>query len=201
MITVIDYGMGNLRNVRRAFEELGESVTVTSSPEDVQKAERLVLPGVGAFGEAVRRIDALSLRKPILGHVMNEKPLLGVCLGMQLLFGASDEAPGARGLGLLPGVVVRFGPGVKVPHIGWNDAHPTGKSVLFGQELTGGCYYFVHSYCVRNSEATVARTDYGGSFSSAVESGQVFGVQFHPEKSQVAGMALLRQFLAVPSKA
>jgi imidazole glycerol phosphate synthase glutamine amidotransferase subunit len=201
VITVIDYGMGNLRNVRRAFEELGESVTVTSSPEDVQKAERLVLPGVGAFGEAVRRIDALSLRKPILGHVMNEKPLLGVCLGMQLLFGASDEAPGARGLGLLPGVVVRFGPGVKVPHIGWNDAHPTGKSVLFGQELTGGCYYFVHSYCVRNSEATVARTDYGGSFSSAVESGQVFGVQFHPEKSQVAGMALLRQFLAVPSKA
>src|SRR5512137_1031149 len=105
MITVVDYGMGNLRNVRRAFEELGVPVLLSSSPEDVERAEKLILPGVGAFGEAVRRIDALSLRKPILGHVMKGKPLLGVCLGMQLLFGRSEEAPGAEGLGLLEGEV------------------------------------------------------------------------------------------------
>lgn len=199
MITVVDYGMGNLRNVRRAFEQLGSSVLLTSSPEEVERAEKLVLPGVGAFGEAVRRIDALGLRKPVLGHVMKGKPLLGVCLGMQLLFGKSEEAPGAPGLGLLAGEVVRFEAGVKVPHIGWNDANPTRENYLFGPGSKGGCFYFVHSYCVVDCRATVARTEYGVQFSSAVEAGPVFGVQFHPEKSQSAGMALLRNFLTAPA--
>ena len=196
MITVVDYGMGNLRNVRRAFEQLGASVLLTSSPADVKTAEKLVLPGVGAFGEAVRRIDTLGLRKPILGHVMKGKPLLGVCLGMQLLFGRSEEAPGAPGLGLLNGEVVRFGAALKVPHIGWNDATPTRDNSLFGPGSRGGCFYFVHSYCVIDCRATVARTEYGVQFSSAVEEGPVFGVQFHPEKSQSAGMTLLRNFLS-----
>jgi imidazole glycerol-phosphate synthase subunit HisH len=194
MITVVDYGMGNLRNVRRAFEELGVQVQVTSDPGKVREAERLILPGVGAFGEAVRRIDALMLRKPVIRHVKQGKPLLGVCLGMQLLFARSEESPGMQGLGILEGEVVRFAGDVKVPHIGWNDAVPRGGSVLF-DGLGTECFYFVHSYYVPDSSSAVAHTSYGVRFVSAVQSGNVFGVQFHPEKSQSAGSCLLRNFV------
>jgi len=198
MITVVDYGMGNLRNVRRAFEELGVQVLVTSDPGKVREAERLILPGVGAFGEAVRRIDALMLRKPVIEHVMQGKPILGVCLGMQLLFARSEESPGMQGLAILEGEVVRFAGDLKVPHIGWNDVLPRGGSVLF-EGLGNECFYFVHSYYVPESASAVAHTSYSVRFASAVQSANVFGVQFHPEKSQSAGMRLLRNFVGVAS--
>ena len=192
MITVVDYGMGNLRNVRRALEEIGVDVTVTADPAAVREATTVILPGVGAFGEAVKRIDGLGLRLPIMDHVLRDKPLLGICLGMQLLFESSEESPGAPGLGILPGVVCRFREKLPVPHIGWNDVIPTGRSVLFPEG--GGVFYFVHSYFAAESDASVAATDYGVRFASAVQKANVFGVQFHPEKSQAAGLSLLRSF-------
>jgi len=192
VITVVDYGMGNLRNVRRALEEIGVQVIVTADPAAVREATTVILPGVGAFGEAVRRIDDLGLRMPIMNHVLRGKPLLGICLGMQLLFESSEESPGAPGLGILPGAVYRFRGDLPVPHIGWNDVIPTGQSVLFPGG--GGVFYFVHSYYAAESDASIAATQYGIQFASAVQKEKVFGVQFHPEKSQAAGLSLLRAF-------
>lgn len=192
-MTVVDYGMGNLRNVRRVLLELGATALVTSDPADIRRASALILPGVGAFGEAVRRIDALGLRAPILDHVLARRPLLGICLGMQLLFEESEESPGAKGLQLLEGTIQRFRVDLPVPHIGWNDAVPVRPSPLFGDG--GGCFYFVHSFYAAVNPSTIARTEYGQQFASAVQREQVLGVQFHPEKSQAAGLDLLRRFL------
>jgi glutamine amidotransferase len=178
MITVVDYGMGNIRSVRRAFETLGF------------KASILVLPGVGAYGEAVARIDALNLRDAIVNHAYQEKPMLGICLGMQLFFERSEESPGAQGLAILSGEVKRFASSVKVPHIGWNDVAAEDTSDV---ELKG-CFYFVHSYYVK-SEWEVGRTEYGIEFSSVVQKGNTLGTQFHPEKSQEDGLRLLRSFV------
>jgi len=197
MTTVVDYGMGNLRNVRRAFEAIGEGVVVTSDPGQVAAAGRIVIPGVGAFGEAVRRIDGLGLREHLVDHVRKGRPLLGICLGMQLLFEASEESPAAAGLGLLPGTVLRFEPPLKVPHIGWNDVVPAGTSSLFPADTAPICCYFVHSFYVPDSSAAVATTTYGKDFVSAVQRDSLFGVQFHPEKSQTSGQALLARFLGV----
>jgi imidazole glycerol phosphate synthase glutamine amidotransferase subunit len=194
VITVVDYGMGNLRNVRRAFEAIGQEVLVTSDPAAVRSAHHLVLPGVGAFGEAVKRIDALDLRSPILDHVGAGKPLLGICLGMQLLFETSEESPGARGLGVMPGEVIRFGDGVKVPHIGWNDVRPVPGGVLLESLPSDPCFYFVHSYYVPETPAQAGWTSHGVEFVSAVAAGSVRAFQFHPEKSQSAGLELLRRF-------
>jgi imidazole glycerol-phosphate synthase subunit HisH len=198
MIVVVDYGMGNLRNVRRALEVLGEEVLLTSSPEDVGRGGKIILPGVGAFGEAVRRIDDLGLRAPIIRAVREGIPLLGICLGMQLLFEASEESPDAAGLGVLPGKVLRFRPPQKVPHIGWNDVVRRGRSTLFPENVEGGVFYFVHSFYIPESSATTATTTYGVQFTSAVGEGNVFGVQFHPEKSQETGITLLKNFLQSP---
>lgn len=196
MITVLDYGMGNLRNVRRALEELGHRVLVTSDPADLSSAAWIVLPGVGAFGEAVNRIDTLGFRAPLLEAASREVPILGICLGMQLLFERSEESPGDRGLGLIPGEVLRLTGKVKVPHIGWNDVVPSRESPLF-PELKAGVFYFVHSFYVPDTPATIAWTSYAVEFSSAVARGPVFGVQFHPEKSQAAGLSLLRNFVGL----
>ena len=192
MIAVVDYGMGNLRNVRRAFESLGEEVLITASAAAIDAAGTLVLPGVGAFGEAVKRIDALGLREPLLHYTAQGRPLLGICLGMQLLFEESEESPGARGLGIVEGTVKRFSQELHVPQIGWNDVTPTKPSRLFPDGA--GVFYFVHSYYAPASEWTVATTEYGITFSAAVQKGNVYGVQFHPEKSQNAGLDLLRSF-------
>ena len=194
MITVVDYGMGNLRNVRRALESIGCRVLVTPDPEEVKHATTLILPGVGAFGEAIARIDALGLRAPMLEHARAGKPMLGICLGMQLLFQDSEESPGAPGLGLITGSVIRFKPGLVVPHIGWNDVVTVAPSALLAPE--GGCFYFVHSFFAGATPAAVGTTEYGVTFTSVVEQKNVFGVQFHPEKSQTAGIALLRRFAA-----
>jgi|WetSurMetagenome_2_1015567.scaffolds.fasta_scaffold09733_6 imidazole glycerol-phosphate synthase subunit HisH len=195
MITVVDYGMGNLRNVRRAFESLGEEVLVTASGNEVANASMLVLPGVGAFGEAVKRIDDLRLRDPLIHYVGQGLPLLGICLGMQLLFEASEESEGAAGLGILKGTVLRFAQGLHVPHIGWNDVVPKNPSLLFPGD--GGVFYFVHSYYAPECDATIATTGYGVTYSAAVQKGNVFGVQFHPEKSEKVGLEMLKRFCEV----
>jgi glutamine amidotransferase len=169
-------------------------VEVTADPAALARADHLVLPGVGAFGEAVRRIDALGIRESLVRHGESGRPLLGICLGMQLLFESSEESPGSAGLALLPGSIVKFTGGVKVPHIGWNDVRPLRGAPLFGAEGGAICCYFVHSYYARQGTATTALTAYGIEFAAAVARGNVFGFQFHPEKSQSAGLALLDRF-------
>lgn len=194
MITVVDYGMGNLRNVRRAFESLGEEVLITGSGEAIAAAGTLILPGVGAFGEAVKRIDHLGLRTHLLQHVRSGRPILGICLGMQLLFEESEESPGMKGLGVFAGAVKRFAEGLHVPHIGWNDVVPVRQSPVFPSD--GGVFYFVHSYYAPKGKWTIATTDYGVAYSAAVQRENIFGVQFHPEKSEKVGLGLLRKFMA-----
>jgi imidazole glycerol phosphate synthase glutamine amidotransferase subunit len=194
VITIVDYGMGNLRNVLRACTEIGVKATVTSNPDLVRSATRLILPGVGAFGEAVRRIDEMGLRSPILDHARAGRPLLGICLGMQLLLDSSEESPGAAGLGLIPGTVRKLSGDVKVPHIGWDDVIPVSPSPLFPDPKETPVTYFVHSYYVGMIPETVALTEYGVRFSASVKKGNVYGVQFHPEKSQVAGLNIIRRF-------
>ena len=189
MIAVLDYGMGNLRSVKRALEHVGATVQVTGDPSIVAKADRIVLPGVGAFGEAIKRIDLLGLRKVMLPAI--NRPLLGICLGMQLLFEGSEENPGVPGLSLLPGQVKRFSTRVKVPHIGWNDVMPCGGKLL-GPDARS--FYFDHSYCVPSSTGMTGTTTYDNEFVSAVENANIMGVQFHPEKSQDAGLELLKTF-------
>ena len=192
MITVVDYGMGNLRNVRRALETVGCAVQISGDPAVVTAAGKILLPGVGAFGEAVKHIDALGLREPLLRHARAGRPLLGICLGMQLLFESSEESPGAAGLGLFPGKVRKFAEGRKIPHIGWNDVVPDGPSRLLSGDAV--CCYFVHSYYVEVMDVTLAMTEYGTRFSSGVGAGNVFGFQFHPEKSQDGGLKMLKAF-------
>jgi imidazole glycerol-phosphate synthase subunit HisH len=194
MIAIVDYGMGNLRNVRRGFAEVGREAIITDDPQVIARAEKVVLPGVGAFGEAVRRIDAKGLRAPLIAQIGKGTPLLGICLGMQLLFRTSEESPGAVGLGILPGEVKRFSEDVKVPHIGWNDVAASPGQELLDTADGSQCFYFVHSYYAPISEYTIARTSYGIDFSSAVMKGKTFGVQFHPEKSQEAGLRILKRF-------
>ena len=199
MIGIVDYGMGNLRNVRRACEHTGVRAEVMSDALAIAGAEALILPGVGSFGEAVRRIDALGLRAPIRAHVGAGKPLLGICLGMQLLFEESEESPGAAGLGIFKGGVKKFRGGVKIPHIGWNDVRPAKGAILFGEQEKGDVFYFVHSFYAGLLPETIAVTTYGEEFSAAVRRENVFGVQFHPEKSQEAGLNLLRRFASWPA--
>jgi glutamine amidotransferase len=199
MIAIVDYGMGNLRNVQRACDEIGVASAVTADPVVIASAERVILPGVGAFGEAAKRIDGLGLRAPILAHTQAGKPLLGICLGMQLLCACSEESPGARGLALLEGKVRKFDEGVKIPHIGWNDVAAVGDSPLFPPDNVRGVFYFVHSYRLDVMPFTTAMTHYGSPFSAAVERGNIFGVQFHPEKSQARGLDLLRAFANIPT--
>ncbi|OFW55984.1 MAG: imidazole glycerol phosphate synthase, glutamine amidotransferase subunit [Candidatus Solincola sediminis] len=196
MIGIIDYGMGNLRSVEKAFAFLGHEVFVTSDVARLLSARAMVLPGVGAFGDAMRELQERNLVEPILQWVRDGRPFLGICLGCQLLFDASEESPGIGGLGIIPGEVVRFPNGVKVPHMGWNDlgfgkSHP----ILDGVK-EGSFFYFVHSYYVRPKadEHILTVTDYGSRFASGVSSGKLVAFQFHPEKSSDTGLRLLDNF-------
>lgn len=196
MVTVVDYGSGNLRSVQKAFEKLGTAARITDDPQAVADADRLVLPGVGAFGDAMRALRDRGLIEPIVAHVRAEKPFFGICMGLQLLFETGLEGGRHEGLGLLAGEVVRFDlpAGMKVPHMGWNTVR--WRQAAPGRE-PDGWYYFVHSYhAVPREQAVVAAcTDYGGEFVSAVARGRLFATQFHPEKSQAVGLRLLESFL------
>lgn len=207
MTTIIDYGIGNLRSLEKALEHVGVQARRTDDAEAVATAERLVLPGVGAFGACVGEIRQRGLEEPIREAAGKGVPLLGVCVGMQLLFETGEERGTHRGLGLLPGRVVRFdfgtngagaeGKKVKVPHMGWNQTVPT-RAVPLLDGIAGEAYfYFVHSYHADPTHTgdVLATTTYGGAaFPAMVHRGNVFGVQFHPEKSQASGLRLLKNF-------
>ena len=199
-VAIIDYGMGNLRSVAKALEKLGSTVIVTHSPDLIAAAGRVVLPGVGAFGDCMANIRQLGL-DTVIGDVICEgKPFLGICLGLQMLFEGSEEDPGVKGLGIFPGVVQKIqAPGLKVPHMGWNCLDFHQSSPLFRDLPRQAFVYFVHSYHAVPAEGALltASTTYGERVTAAVGRGNVQAVQFHPEKSSTAGMMILRNFLAM----
>ncbi len=200
MISVLDYGAGNVRSLRNAIEALGFALTDIERPEDILKAERLIFPGVGAFGAAMQRLHRLGYAEPLKAYLSAGRPYLGICIGLQTLFEGSDESPGVPGFGLIPGRIRRFdGAGLAVPHMGWNGVRIEGDSPLLA-DYAGEKLYFVHSYHAdpgpENADWELALTDYGKPFLSAVQKGRVAAVQFHPEKSGAAGLGLLRRFLS-----
>ncbi len=195
MIAIINYKMGNLRSVQKALEKQGFAASITSSAEDIAKARGIILPGVGAFGAAMRNIRELGLEKSILQSVKQNKPLLGICLGLQILMEESEESPGVKGLGIVKGRVVKIKGNTRIPHMGWNSLHIGKPSPLFEGIKDGEMFYFVHSYYVFPQEdVVVGVTDYGYVFPCAIQKGNVFGVQFHPEKSSYWGLEILRNF-------
>ncbi|WP_338554032.1 imidazole glycerol phosphate synthase subunit HisH [Paenibacillus sp. KS-LC4] len=199
MIAIIDYGMGNLHSVSKAVERLGYEAVVTADPQEILAADGAILPGVGAFGDAMGNLRETKLDEVVKQYAASGKPLLGICLGMQLLFTASEEYGDNEGLGLLPGKVIRFQGDYKIPHMGWNKlSFEQGQSPLFAG-LTEGHVYFVHSFHARPEQGSdlLATTDYYQQVTAIVGREQVYGMQFHPEKSGELGMQLLGNFLAL----
>lgn len=196
---VVDHGAGNLGSVVRALGRQGASVLLSSDPECIAAAGRLVLPGDGHFGEAMRALRERGLEAPLLAAVESGAWLLGICVGLQMLFRESDEASGVPGLGLLPGRVRRFDRRQLVPHIGWNQLEEVGEGPLLRGIPEGGYAYFLHSFYADPAEGRhwLAATEYGVRFASAAGEGRVVGIQFHPEKSGRLGAAVLRNFLAL----
>jgi len=197
-VALIDYGMGNLLSVAKAFESLGAEVALAATPDALEKAGAVVLPGVGNFGDGMRRLDEMGLAGPVKKLVENGKPFMGICLGMQLLMESSEEAPGVRGLGVFKGAVRRFEEteGLKIPHMGWNTVAPTENGAEWF-EAPPRHFYFVHSYRVvpENPAVAAGTTEYGVEFVSALAADNIFATQFHPEKSQDDGLELLRKFI------
>ncbi len=198
MITVIDYGMGNLRSVSKAIERLGAEVCVSSSSRDIQKTDKLILPGVGAFKDAMLELQKRELIDPIMAHIHANKPFLGICLGLQLLFEDSEENPGVKGLGVIPGHVRRFqSTDVKIPHMGWNQVSLDENHKLLQGVANNSYFYFVHSYYafLENEKLIAGTCTYGNDRVTAmVSQGNVFATQFHPEKSQEMGLQILQNF-------
>jgi glutamine amidotransferase len=196
MITIIDYGMGNLRSVEKALEKVGVEVTVSRDPDDVRRAERIVLPGVGAFGDAMHNLEKRGLVEVIKAEVAAGKPFLGICLGLDLLFEESDEHGVHAGLGLLPGRVELLPTELKIPQIGWNHVAIRKESKLLAGIPDGSSFYFVHSYAVvpELESDILCTTEYGCTFVSAVERGNIAAFQFHPEKSSSLGLTILENF-------
>ncbi|MBB3208585.1 glutamine amidotransferase [Rhodopirellula rubra] len=197
MITIVDYQMGNLRSVQKAVERAGVEAVITSDAAEIAAAERLILPGVGAFGDAISEIRNRDLEAPIKDYLAADRPFLGICLGLQMLFEQGFEHGTYEGLGVIPGDVVKFTLPLsyKVPHMGWNtvDVGPAGEDLGIEPQTH---FYFVHSYYVRPTDPNVVALtcDYGGQFCAAVRRGNLFATQFHPEKSQQAGLQLVERF-------
>lgn len=201
MVSIIDYGAGNIRSVFNAFEYLGEKVQVASSAQDISEAERIVFPGVGSSREAMEMLKGKGMLQAMLEAIGEGVLFLGICLGMQLLFERSEENGGTECLGVLPGEVKRFpsNAGIKIPQIGWNTVHLEGRSPLFDGLKDDTYFYFVHSFfCpLPAGGAASGTTEYGIRYSSALERGNVFAVQFHPERSQENGLKVLSNFLKI----
>lgn len=198
MIAIIDYGMGNLYSVEKALVKLGAEVVVSSDPEVIQAADKVILPGVGAFGDSMKNLTEAGLIPAIHAVIAKGTPFLGICLGLQLLFEGSEEDPGVAGLGIFTGTVKKIiAPNYKIPHMGWNSLIFQTSSPLFNPSSAGSYVYFVHSYhAVPNEpELVTAVTDYGGPVTAAVGRGNVQAVQFHPEKSSSVGMEILANFI------
>jgi imidazole glycerol-phosphate synthase subunit HisH len=197
---IIDYGMGNLRSVEKAVQSVGGRPAISPDPDAIRKAERLILPGVGAFGDAMVNLRQRGMDEAVCEAVRAGKPLLGLCLGLQLLFTESEEFGSHDGLNLIPGKVKKFDePGLRVPHVGWNQIEETHSNPLLAGIPEGSYFYFVHSFYVEpeRSEDILCWTSYGRRFCSIACRDKVWGAQFHPEKSQQTGMRLLRNFLDV----
>lgn len=199
MIAIIDYGMGNLHSVSKAVERLGFEALITADAKEIMEADGAILPGVGAFGDAMQNLQNTGLDDVTKFYAASGKPLLGICLGMQLLFSESEEYGRHEGLSLLPGTVERFQGDFKVPHMGWNKLEFKQQQSPLFEGLTPGHVYFVHSFHVKpeRSSDLLATTDYYGQVTAIVGRGNVYGMQFHPEKSGELGMSLLRNFLAL----
>ena len=197
MIAIVDYGAGNLRSVEKALLFLGEQVNVTSDAKELLAADKIILPGVGAFGDAMQKLNETRLSDTIREAVNKEIPLLGICLGLQLLFEGSDETPGVSGLSLLKGKILRIPDtnGLKVPHIGWNSLEIKENAALFRGIPNSSYVYFVHSYYLKAEENIVtATTDYGVEIHASIQKKNLFACQFHPEKSGEVGLQLLKNF-------
>jgi imidazole glycerol phosphate synthase glutamine amidotransferase subunit len=197
MIAVVDYGAGNLRSVANALDAVGAAYHVVRTPAALAQARKVILPGVGHFGQMMRALDELDLHSPLRESIGGGIPFLGICLGFQALFEGSEEAPGAAGLGVLAGTVRRFGDGMRIPHMGWNRVvpHPVRESRLLSGLGAEPYLYFAHSYYVPLIEDASASCTYSVTFTAVSESGPVCGVQCHPEKSGPAGLRILRNFL------
>ena len=204
MIGIIDYDAGNLRSVEKALQYLGKETIVTRDPEQIRKAEKVILPGVGAFGDAMKKLQEYHLDTLIHEIADSGKPLLGICLGLQLLFEESEESPGVEGLGILEGKIRRIpeGEGLKVPHIGWNSLHLEHNGRLFRNIPENSYVYFVHSYYLeaKDPEIVKASTEYGVHIHASVEKNNLFACQFHPEKSSETGLQILKNFAEMEEK-
>lgn len=200
MIAIVDYGMGNLKSVSKAFEHLGHPVTITRDPRVLSEATHVVLPGVGAFPDGMNNLERFGLLEPLRQVIETGKPFLGICLGLQLLFTESEEFGLHRGMDVIAGRVIRFHPSrsahLKVPHMGWNSLKIKQNAPILNSIEDGAAVYFVHSYYVvpENSRLVCTQTDYGVPFASSILSGNIFACQFHPEKSQAVGLRLLENF-------
>jgi len=193
VIAIVDYRAGNLVSVKKAVDRLGFPCAITSDPGVVERAEKVIVPGVGHFAATSALTDS-GLRAAIADAIERQTPFFGICVGMQWMFDSSEEAPGACGLGVFPGQCTHFPPEVKAPHVGWNQLEVENGSRLLYGVASGAFVYFTHSYRAPLVAGTVARCEYGGPFSAAVERGHLFGVQFHPEKSGDVGLAILENF-------
>lgn len=201
MVVIVDYQMGNLRSVQKALEHVGCAAEISSDPNRIAEAEKLVLPGVGACGDAYEEIVRRGLAPAIVSHIAKDKPFLGICLGLQLLFETSEEGGGKPCLGVFPGKIVRFDvpPEYKVPHMGWNQTQSTRPHPLLEGIEERSHFYYVHSYYAvpRDADLAAMTADYPTPFCAAISRGRLFATQFHPEKSQTVGLRLLKNFAAL----
>lgn len=201
MTAIIDYDAGNIKSVEKALDFLGEPVVVTSDPDEILSADHVILPGVGAFGDAMNNIRSRDLEPVIHRVIENGTPFMGICLGLQVLFEDSEESPGVGGLGVLKGHIRRLpdDAGLKIPHIGWNSLSLSGDGRLFAGIKQEPYVYFVHSYYLEaeDPEIVKASAEYGAHIHASVEQGNVFACQFHPEKSSETGLAILKNFLSI----
>ncbi len=201
-VAIVDYGMGNIGSVNRALEECGAEVYMTADPEELLSASHIVLPGVGAFPDGIKHLQNNDMDAAIIEATKSGTPLLGICLGMQLLSDESDEVENTPGLGLISGKVIKMDSNngeLRVPHVGWNEVHLLKESALFTGVPNASDFYFVHSYhyVVDSADDVTAQTPYGHNFSSVVEKDNVYGVQFHPEKSSQFGLKMLKNFISL----
>ncbi len=196
MIAIVDYGMGNLRSVTNAFKKLRADAVITRDKSVIEEAKGIVLPGVGAFGKCIENLEKFDLLDFIRDLIMNDKLYLGICLGMQILFETSEEAPGVKGMGFVKGTVPRFKGDMKVPHMGWNSIERVKGAEVLDGIADSEFFYFVHSYyCLPEEDVVATKTNYGTDFCSSIQKKHVFACQFHPEKSQKVGLKLLQNFL------
>ncbi len=198
MIAVFDYGAGNLRSVANTLDEIGSEYTLVRDAAGLRDASKILLPGVGHFGQMMRSLDALGVRETLLGRIRAGVPFLGICLGMQALFESSEEAPEERGLGLFAGRVVRFPQSARVPHMGWNELEVRPDSRLLAGLGPRPFVYFAHSYYVPEHQYAAAACHYELRYTAAFEKDNIFGVQFHPEKSAALGLGIVRNFVNLP---